>query len=109
MPRLGLEADFLAQTFHFPQRHQAAFLPDLQLPQLPESYWSSSQGTKCRDTAKKILLEDDKKGAADDYILHHVETAAKDVGSDCKRAIRDLEGTPTERLAKIQAGVESLF
>ncbi|CAL1160148.1 unnamed protein product [Cladocopium goreaui] len=91
---------------------QASFLtPELplQLPQLPQSYFSTPEGIKCRDKVNTTLTEDDKKGAADDYTLHHLEKVATAISSICKRAIQDLEGDPAERLAKIQAGVESLF
>jgi len=113
----------------------------LQLPQLPQSYFSTPEGIKCRDKVNTTLTEDDKKGslddsiffrydsmihawiiyheiapeilansgAADDYTLHHLEKVATAISSNCKRAIQDLEGDPAERLAKIQAGVESLF
>lgn len=55
------------------------------------------------------MFQDFGSGAADDYTLHHLEKVAAAISSNCKRAIQDLEGDPTERLAKIQAGVESLF
>ncbi|CAJ1354329.1 unnamed protein product, partial [Effrenium voratum] len=89
-------------------RRQASFF-DMELPALPQSYWNSPEGVKCREKVNDALSEDDQKGAQDEYTLHHLEQVADKVGLNCKRALRDLEGTPSERLAKIQAGVESLF
>ena len=78
---------------------EASFLtPELplQLPQLPQSYFSTPEGIKCLDKVNTTLTEDDKKGSLDDSIFFPIwfdDTCLENLSWNCTRDFGQLRSS----------------
>ncbi|CAE7321048.1 unnamed protein product [Symbiodinium sp. CCMP2456] len=70
-----------------------------------QGFLTSPKGMACSAKLAASITKENTSGDNNEKILAAVEKIATDVGPDCALALQQMEGTPAEAVAKIQAGL----